>query len=214
MKRKLIAMAGVVSIAAAGVAAGLSISGATAQQEGKAPVILIVDRAQIVGDSKAGKTIPAQAQAIEATVRKELEAEAAKLQKDIEAFQKNASLMSDEVREKTERELTVRDQYALPQQAQIMDQAFRAVVQNAQGKILVEARPILQKILDERGATVMLDKSAVLYAAPETDITAQVISELDKKLDKVDVEKITFADVQKRLQEAAKAQQQQQSGKK
>jgi Skp family chaperone for outer membrane proteins len=208
MKRKLIALAGAAAVAIAGVAAtSFAVGAAEAQQAAKPPVVLIVDRAQLIGQSKAGKTIPAQLEKIQNTVKSELEAEAAKLQKDIENYQQNASLMSAEVREQKEKELGMRQQYALPQQVQIMEQALRVVLQNAENKVLVEATPILKNIVEARGATLMLDKSAVLYAAAETDITAQVIAELDKKVATVEVEKITLAEITKKLKEAAAAQQ-------
>ena len=200
----------IILAAAALVASGFVGSAITskveAQSKGKAPVILIVNRAQIVAQSKAGQSIPDQAREIQEIVSKELEAEANKLKTDIEKFQKNQALMSEEVRQKEAQALTVRQQVGLPQQAQIMEQAYAQVVDNATNKVLLETQPILKEIVDKRGATVLLDRSAVMYAAPETDVTKEVIAELDKKLKKVDVEKITLADVKKRLEEYAAQQ--------
>ena len=207
MKKQAIALASAAMIAVAGFAGGAVLSGAEAQSAEKAPVILIVDRAQIVSQTKAGKTIPGQAEEVKKSVEKELEAETEKLKKDIENFQKNASLMSEEVRAKTEQELGARYQYGLPQRVQIMEQAFSAAVQTAQAKILVESQPILKDIVDKRGATILLDRSAVMYAAPETDVTQEVIAALDKKFPAVSVEKVSLADLEKQIKEAqAKAQ--------
>lgn len=206
MKRQFFAIAGALSLAVAGFAGGAFISNAEAQSQ-KPPVILIVDRAQLVSQTKAGKTIPSQAEAVKANVEKELEAEANKLKKEIDDFQKNASLMSDEVRQAKEQELAGKYQYGLPQRVQIMEQAFNAAVQTAQAKILVESQPILKDIVDKRGATILLDRSAVMYAAPETDVTQEVIAALDKKFPEVEVEKISLAQLEKQIQEAqAKAQ--------
>lgn len=207
MKNKVYAMAGAAALVLAGFTGGAFISNAEAQGAQKAPVILIVDRAQLVSQTKAGKTIPTQAEAVKANVEKELEVEADKLKKDIESFQKNASLMSEEVRNKTEQDLAGRYQYGLPQRVQIMEQAFSAAVQTAQAKILMESQPILKEIVDKRGATILLDRSAVMYAAPETDVTQEVIAALDKKFPAVEVEKISLAQLEKQIQEAqAKAQ--------
>jgi outer membrane protein len=197
---------GAAALVAAGVGAGALLSGAEAQSAAKPPVILIVDTQMLVAQSDAGKTIPTQATTIKSAIEKELQAEADKLKKDIENYQKGASLMSDEVRKKTEQDLAVRQQVALPQQAQIMEQVFAGAVQNAQTKILQESQPIMKTILDRRGATVLLDRQAVLYAAPETDITQEVMTELNKKLKTVAVQKVTLADVKKKLQEAQAAQ--------
>ncbi|MAW80943.1 MAG: hypothetical protein CMI63_11950 [Parvularcula sp.] len=202
MKNKLFAVAGAIMLAVAGLAGGALVNGAEAQNNGKAPVILIVDRAKIVSQTKAGKTIPSQAEDVKKNVEKELEAEADKLKKDIESFQKNASLMSDEVRKQKEQELAGRYQYGLPQRVQIMEQAFSAAVQQAQAKILVESQPILKDIVEKRGATILLDRSAVMYAAPETDVTQEVIAALDKKMSTVEVEKVSLAEIEKQIQEA------------
>lgn len=207
MKKQLMAMTGAIALAAAGMAVLPGLNGAEAQSAQKAPVILIVDQGQLIANSKAGKTIPDQAVKVRDSIAKELEGEAEKLKKDIENYQKNASLMSDEVRQKTEQELAMRQQYGLPQRAQIMDQAFKAVVQNAESKILYEATPIMKEIIEKRGATIMLDRSAVMYAAVETDVTQEVIAELDKKLNAVEVQKITLAEVEKQMKEAAAKQQ-------
>jgi hypothetical protein len=87
-----------------------------------------------------------------------------------------------------------------------MEQVFAGAVQNAQSKILQESQPIMKAILDKRGGTILLDRSAVMYAAPETDITQEVLAELNKKLKTVPVQKVTLADVKKKLQEAQAAQ--------
>jgi outer membrane protein len=206
MKSKLIALAGAAAIGLSALAGSAAVTNASAQA-GKAPVILIIDQQQIVSQSVAGKTIPGQAKSIEASVKAELQAEADKLKKDIENFKKNGSLMSEEVRVKTERELQARAQVGLPQQQQIMGQAFELAVQNAQGKILNEATPLIKAAVDKRGGTLLLDRSMVVYAAPEADITAEVIAELDKKMKTVAVERISLAEINRRLKEAAAQQQ-------
>jgi outer membrane protein len=213
MNKRFLALSGAAALAIAAVAAAGVATSATAQAT-KPPVILVVDQQTLLTQSAAGKTVPSQVQSIKGNIERELKAEADKLKKEIDDFQKNGSLMSEEVRAKTERELAMRQQYALPQQAQIMEQAFGAVVQNANTKILVEAQPILKSIVDKRGATLLIDKSVVMYSAPETDVTAEVIAELDKKLKTVAVEKITLADVMRRLKEAQTAQSQQAQKKK
>jgi outer membrane protein len=207
MTKKFLTIAGALALLGAGVGAGALISAAEAQSAAKAPVILIVDQGVIVSQSDAGKTIPGQANTIKASIQKEFDAEADKLKKDIDNYQKGASLMSEEVRQKTEQELAMRQQVQLPQQAQIMEQVFGQVVQVAQAKILQESQPIMKSIVDKRGATLLIDRSAVMYAAPETDITQEVLAELNKKMKTVEVQKVTLADVKKRAAEAAAKQQ-------
>lgn len=199
-------IAAAATLVAGGAAVGGLFASAEAQSAGKTPIILIVDQASIVGQSDAGKTIPAQANAIKLNIQKEFDAETSKLEKDIENYQKGASLMSDEVRKKTEQDLAMRQQVQLPQQAQVMEQVFSNVVQVAQAKVLQESQPIMKSIVDKRGATLLLDRSAVMYAAPESDITQEVLAELNKKMKTVEVQKVTLADVKKKVQEASAKQ--------
>lgn len=200
MKSKNIALAGLVALGLAG--AGASAVTSASAQSAKPAVILMVDRAALVSQSVAGKTIQPQAETIKAGIEKELQAEADKLKADIDNYKKNGQLMSEEVRTKTEKELAGRQQVVLPQQAQIMEQAFTIAVQNAEAQVLNESRPILKSIVDKRGATLLVDRAVVMYGAPETDITAEVIAELDKKLKNVTVEKVTLANVMQKLKDA------------
>lgn len=207
MSKTNLMMAGAAALLMGGALTGALFTGAAdAQQAAKAPIILIVDQAAIVGQSDAGKTIPPQATTIKTNIQKEFDLEAEKLKKDIENYQKGASLMSEEVRQKTEQDLAMRQQVQLPQQAQIMEQVFQNVVQVAQAKILQESQPIMKAIVDKRGATLLLDRSAVMYAAPETDVTQEVLAELNKKMKTVEVQKVTLADVKKKAAEAAAKQ--------
>ncbi len=206
MKKQFFAITGAIALTLAGAAGFAAVNSAEAQSAQQAPVILVINSAQIVNQSKAGKTIPDQAKAVQESVVKELEAEVAKLKKDIENYQKNASLMSDEVRAQTEQELQIRQQYALPQREKIVSQVFNQALQNAQSKILIASQPIMKDIIEKRGATIVLDTSQVMYAAVETDITQEVIAVLDKKMKTVEVQKISLAEIEKQLQEVAKAQ--------
>lgn len=203
MNKSIFAIAGAALLGVAGFAGQATLSAVEAQNDAKAPVILTVSMDTVIAQSKAGKTIPGQAEEVRKSVAAELDGENAKLQKDIENFQKNAELMSDEVKQKTAQELQVRYQQELPARAQLADQAFRVALQNAQVKIVNAAQPIMKDIIDRRGATVMLDRSSVLYAAVETDVTQEVIAALDKKMDSVEVEKFTLAELEKQLKEAA-----------
>ncbi|MEO1240692.1 MAG: OmpH family outer membrane protein [Pseudomonadota bacterium] len=207
MKNQIIAIAGAMALTIAGFSAGSLIPSAEAQSAGNAPVILTISRAQLIEQSKAGKGIPDKAEKVRDSVQKELEGEASKLTKEIEDFQKNSSLMSEEVRQQKQQELAMRQQYGLPQQAQIMEQAFTVAVQQAQAKILVESQPIIADIIKKRGATIVLDKASVMYAATDTDITQEVLSALDKKLDEVEVEKVSLSEIMKRLEDMQKEQQ-------
>lgn len=166
-------------------------------------LILVVNIAELISQSKAGRTIPEQAESVRAGIAKELEAEARKLSDDIENFQKNSSLMSEEVRQQTQQELAMRQQVELPRQAQIMEQAFSAAVQNAQSEILGKSEPILKDIVEKRGAALLINKSNVIYSMPEIDITQEAIARLDRKLSEVKVSRVSLAEIEKMIREAS-----------
>jgi len=207
MKKQFFAVAGALTLTIAGFSVGSMISSAEAQSAGNAPVILTISRAQLIQQSKAGKGIPDKAEKVRESIQRELESEAEKLTKEIEDFQKNSSLMSEEVRQQKQQELMGRQQYGLPQQAQIMERAFGTAVQQAQAKILVESQPIIADIIKNRGATIVLDSADVMYAATDTDITQEVLSALDRKLDDVEVEQISLAQIMKQIEDLQKSQQ-------
>ncbi|MEO0879538.1 MAG: hypothetical protein AAFY22_07455, partial [Pseudomonadota bacterium] len=62
----------------------------------------------------------------------------------------------------------------------------------------------LKDIVEANGATLLLERSAVMYAAQETDITDQVVSSLDKKLKSVKVERTDLRELQRQAIEAQK----------
>ena len=184
-----------------------------AQKRGKkgddAPIILTVNRAQIIAQSKAGKSASDQIGNLEKSVSSQLTEQKTKLEADIENYQKNKELWSKEERQKKEQELAGRSQYGLPQMGKIMESAFVQSVRKAENDILTQAQPIMQEIVDKRGATILLDTSTILYAAEESNITQEVISKLDKKLSKIDVQEVSLEDILRQVAKAQQAQAQQ-----
>ncbi len=204
MKKLILAVLGVTALSFAGVATMSTMTQAQAQKDSKAPLILVVHQAQIVAQSKAGKSMAEQAESLQKNVTAELQDEQKKLENDIEAYQKNRDLWSTEERQKKEQELASRSQVGLPQMGKVMEAAYVQAVRKAENDILKEAGPIMQKIVEARGATILLDRSAIMYAAAETDITQEVIAKLDKKLKTVSVEQVSLKELQRRAAEASK----------
>lgn len=205
MNSKFLAAAGVAAVIAAGFAAGSAVTTAEAQGAGKAPVILIINQAQVLSQSKAGQSMKPQLDALQNAANKELDAEVQKIVKEGEDLQKQKGLIAQDVWTQKAQQVAVK-QNNLPTLREVKVRELSIAEQNAVGKINDALLPILKTIVDSRGATVLLDRSAVMYAATETDITSQVISELDKKLTSVKVEKVSLAELQRKAQEAQKAQ--------
>lgn len=177
---------------------------AEAQNNGEAPIILVVNQAQIVAQSKAGKSASSQAETYQKSIASELQAKKTTLENDIKSYQQNRDLWSAEERQRKEQELASRAQVGFPQMNKVMEAAFVQSVRKAENEILTEAAPIMEEIVKKRGATVLLDRSAIMYAAEETNITQEVISKLDKKLKSVSLEQISLAELERRAAEASK----------
>lgn len=203
MKRKLIGIIGAAAASVAVLAISASVSSVGAQQAAKAPVILILDQAQVMAQSKAGQSLPPQLQKLQEAANSELNAEVEKLNKEGEDLKKQKDLVAEDVWLEKARILTAK-QNNLPALREVKVRELQIAEQQALGKIDEAMKPILKKIVDERGATLLIDRAAVMYASVDTNITAQVISELDKVLTTVKVEKVSLAELQRQAEEAQK----------
>lgn len=203
MKKKFMTAAAIAAFAAVGLGAFAIAPVAQAQSAAKSPVILIVDQSQVVATSKAGKSMRPQLQALEEAANKELNAEVSKVVKEGEDLQKQKGLMAEDVWTQKAQQVAIK-QNNLPALREVKLRELQISEQKALGKLNDAMLPILKTIVESRGATVLLDRSAVMYASTDTDITQQVIAELDKKLTSVTVEKTNLAELQKQAAEAQK----------
>jgi Skp family chaperone for outer membrane proteins len=202
MKRNLIGLAGAAACAAM-LALGVSATSVEAQQAAKPPVILILDQAQVIAQSKAGQSLGPQLQKLQEAANTELNTEVEKLNKEGEDLKKQKDLMAEEVWLEKAKQLTAK-QNNLPALREVKVRELQIAEQQALAKIDEAMKPILKKIVDDRGVTLLLERSAVMYASVDTNITSQVISELDKALTSVKVEKVSLAELQRQAQEAQK----------
>lgn len=200
MNRRFIAIAGAMALAAAGTtAAGMSSAAAQA-----GPVILVINQSQVIAQSKAGQSMNAQLEKLGEQANVELNAEVQKIVKEGEDLQKQKDLMAEDVWLQKAQQIAVK-QNNLPTLKEVKVRELSISEQKALAQITEKLSPILQRIVDARGATILLDRSAVMYAAVNTDISAEVITELDKAITTVKVEKVSLAELQKQAQaEAAK----------
>lgn len=187
-----------------GTMSAMSFTQVQAQKKGEV-VVLTVVLDQVVAQSKAGKSASEQVESYRKSVVSELTGEQSAFESEVQSFQQNAELWAADVRQKKEQELRIK-QAQLPRMASAMESVVTQTVQKARYDILEVARPIIQEIADKQKATLILDRTTIVYAPAETDITQEVISKLDKKLKKIDVEKISLADLKKQAEDAQKNQ--------
>ena len=167
------------------------------------PVILIVNQSAIMSSSDAGRDILRQINDLTTTVNGEIEAEVQDLTKAAEDLQAQRELISEEAFLERARTLAERER-RFPGFREMKVREIQLSRQQAMGVIGRELQPILEALVNERGATLLLDRSAVMYASADSDITAEVMDRLNSKLKEVPVERI---DLQKLAAEQRAAQQ-------
>ncbi len=169
---------------------GAAISGAAvAQTESAAPVILIVDQARLVASSKAGQSINEQLSQLQIMANAELQQQVEALVKEQEELKaKQGEMPEDQFLEQAKRLAVAQNNIPMIREIKVRELALSE--QRAIQLITNEMRPILKEIVDQRGATILLDRSAVMYASEASDITDEVLKRLDEKIQTVKVERI------------------------
>lgn len=188
--KSLMTMAGI-SAALMTFGAGHMVSNVQAQDKISAPVILIVDQARLMSASKAGNSVAEQLKTMQATANKELEAEIGRITKEAEELKSKQGKMDEKTYLEAAKRIALQ-QNNLPALREVKLRELALAEQKAVGQISEKMRPILKEIVDARGATVLLDRSAVMYAATDTDITSEVMGKLDLAISSVKVERISL----------------------
>jgi Skp family chaperone for outer membrane proteins len=152
----------------------------------KAPpaVILFLDRGTVLRTSSVGKDMYAQVEALAKKMETDFAPENKKLQADVQALQSQAAVLSAQVRQQKVKELEARRQ-AFQKKVQDRQAAIQTGLGNARGQVEKALAPILQKIMLERGANLLLDRGLVVLGATNLDVTAAVVQRLNTALPKV-----------------------------
>lgn len=149
-------------------------------------LILVVDRGAILRNSAAGKDMLKQVDELGKQMEAKYGEEEKQLRKDVQDLQEQAAVLSPEARQKRERELRER-QEELQKKVQEDQAAIQNGINVARTEIEKAVGPILNSLFQERKATIMLDRAAIVLGANDTDITAVTIQRLDQVLPTVKV---------------------------
>ena len=154
--------------------------------------VIIIDQGKIMRDSKAGKDIQTKVKGIETSMERELKPTADSLNAEGKTIEAKTANMTPEAMRADAALKTQVTNYARKAQEfninrQIAAQELTMTERKAWSDFFTALRPILQEVVTERGAQIMLDRSEVTYADPAIDATALVISKLDAKVPTVAV---------------------------
>jgi Skp family chaperone for outer membrane proteins len=153
-------------------------------QQVAAPVIVTVDVQQILRDSLVAKDVQAQMDQRTDRYTKEVTNQENELQKTQEDLEKERTTLAPDAFNARMRDFQRRYD-ALDNRVQLTRQALQQSYNDAMTKVENTALQIIADIAGERKANLVVAKAAVLFEAPELDITQEVIKRLDVKLPQV-----------------------------
>lgn len=157
--------------------------GARSQQVA-APVIITVDVQQILRDSLVAKDVQAQMDQRTDRYTKEVTDQENELQRTQEELEKERSTLAPDDFNTKMRDFQRRYD-TLDNRVQATRQGLQQSYNDAMTKVENTALQIISDIAAERKANLVVAKAAVLFEAPELDITQEVIKRLDVKLPQV-----------------------------
>ncbi len=148
--------------------------------------IATVDRQAILRLSAVGKDIMMQVEALSKQAEGDFRAQQQGLQMEAQNVQQQTALLSADVKAQKQKDLQAKEQAFQRRVGDRQNQLQQALV-NAQTQVEQTLTPILKELMSQRGANVLLDRGAVVYASGEIDITNDVIQRLDQALPHVKV---------------------------
>jgi outer membrane protein len=183
---------------AAMVAAGTmmgTLTSSLAADSTPAASIIVIDTQLIRQNSLAGKDILRQIDEVRSSVQDEIQKEEDKLRAEEDELKRQRAILTPEAFDQ-KRQAWEQKVMDVQRKVQAKNAQLEAALQKANGVLQRAILPILQKTLDARGATFMLDKNQVLLMAPNKglDVTTQVIEQLDSVLPGVKVDFSSVAD--------------------
>jgi len=167
----------------------LDAASAAPPPPGGAPAarILMLDMRRIMGLSKVGLDIQRQVEVLKQQASRDLNGEGAALKSEETQLQQQAAILAPDVKARRIRDFQARAT-AFQRKIQQRGGLIQGGVIQAQRQIEQALGPILQGIMKERGATILLDRSSILLAPNSIDVTQLVIQRLDMKMPAVKVE--------------------------
>jgi Skp family chaperone for outer membrane proteins len=171
-----------------------------------APVILVIDRNAILRVSKVGQNIVQQVNAYTQAAEKEFKGTAASLRSQQSQLQQQVAILAPDVKAKKIKAFEGQQQ-AFQQKVQMRQAQIQGGVAQARQQVEAALGPILQQLMAERHANLLLDRQAIVLGTVNVDITGAAVQRLDQKLPTLKVQLVTPSP---QMLQQMRAQQQQQ----
>ena len=146
----------------------------------------VLDLNRVLLDAKAAKGAAEEIDKIAKDIEKELIESDEKMIKEQNKLVEAQSIMAPEAFELKRKEYEEKVQnYNIERQNKLI--SVEKLVEVSRNEILDKLKPILEKMSETKGITVILEKGTVLLNAETMDITDEVIKALNKELPKIEV---------------------------
>jgi Skp family chaperone for outer membrane proteins len=148
----------------------------------------VIDRTVILRASKAGQDVVRQVNAYTQQLEKDFKGQGASLRQQYQALQQQMAILSADVKARKVKDFQAK-QASLQAEAQKRQSLIQGGFFKARQQMEQALGPILQGIMKERGANLLLDRSSVVLGTdPNLDITPIAVQRLNQKLPTVKVE--------------------------
>ncbi|HEY5239425.1 MAG TPA: OmpH family outer membrane protein [Rhizomicrobium sp.] len=152
-----------------------------------APKILVINREAILQVSKVGQSIAQQIKNYTLQAEKDFKSQGDALRNDGQALQQQIAILAPDVKAKKIADFQARER-SLQMKIQQRQMLIQGGVLQARKQMEQALGPIVQGIMQERGANLLLDRGAVVFGTADMDVTRVAIQRLDQKLPTVKVE--------------------------
>lgn len=155
------------------------VSGNAAHSQGIPEAkIAVVDYSLIISTSAVAVDINRQVAKIQADMQAELQTKGNALRTEEESLKSQSAIMPQEAYNQKAQEFQQRA-VEYQREVQIKRQQLERAIANSNGEVERALKPILQKILLDTGATMLMEKGSILVQAPGLDVTTRVVEQLD-----------------------------------
>ncbi|HEY2010731.1 MAG TPA: OmpH family outer membrane protein [Rhizomicrobium sp.] len=148
--------------------------------------IVVLDRAGIMQFSKAGQDIAKQMQTYAAQAKADLQSRGRALETEERGLQQQVAILAPDLKAKRIAAFQAKQQ-ALQADVSRKDEQMRYALAQARQQMEAKLGPILQQLVKERGANMVIDRQAMVFAPPAFDITTDAINRLNQQLPTVKV---------------------------
>ena len=156
-----------------------------------APKILVIDRNAILRASKVGEDIVRQVNGYTQGAESQFRAEGNALQSEGRALQQQVAILAPDVKAKKIRDFQAK-QAAFQRKVESRQGLIQGGVFKARQQVETALGPILQGIMQERGANLLLDRSSIVLGTVNIDITSLAVQRLDQKMPTVKVDLVAL----------------------